>query len=92
MGRKTEQEWDGLTVETVMATTTLNEAKQAEDLLTEAGFDYMVELEPAARGGLLSFGRVNAAVFYLLEEDAPKARQHLAESGLGRRVIHPPTE
>ena len=64
----------------------LREAREVENLLTQAGFDYAVEVEAYARSFLFGTIRYGAA-FYVAGAQAAGCRQRLIDAGFGRGVV-----
>ena len=64
---------------------TLRDALRAEELLTERGVDYVVEVEPYGRT-LLGSPR-NGAAFYVADGQALYCGAQLIAAGLGRGVL-----
>jgi hypothetical protein len=72
--------------EQIFITGSLRVARQAEEWLTLAGVDYVVQVEPLGRSIL--FGRVRmGAAFYVTSMHAERCRQQLTAAGLGRGVV-----
>lgn len=59
----------------------LRESKRVEDLLDQAGLDYLVEPD-RYRGGVLFIRELIGAFFYVTETEAEKARELLRSAGL----------
>jgi hypothetical protein len=64
----------------------LREAQEVEDLLTEDGIDYAVEVEAYARSFLFGSIRYGAA-FYVDGFIAAACRQRLAAAGFHRGIV-----
>lgn len=64
----------------------LREAQRVEDLLTEAGIDYLVEAD-LYMGGFLFRRALHGAFFYVTGADDERARLLLAQHGY--RPYHP---
>jgi len=63
----------------------LREAKKAEDTLTEAGIDYLVEPDKY-RGGVLFVRELIGAFFYTTEETKETARSVLRAAGFNLKA------
>jgi hypothetical protein len=66
----------------------LDEARRVEELLTAAGVDYVVQIEPFV-GGLFSRTR-NGAAFYVGSRQADYCRSTISAAGLSRGVVEDP--
>jgi hypothetical protein len=66
----------------------LREALQVEELLTAAGVEYAVQIEPF--GTSILFSQRNGAAFYVNASQADYCRNTLVASGFGRGVIEDP--
>jgi hypothetical protein len=76
----TDQEWTR-----VFLTPSLGEARRVEALLTEAGVDYVVSVEPC---GTSLFGSPrNGAAFYVAVHHAGFCRTRLVEAGMDLGVL-----
>ena len=64
----------------------LREAREVENLLTEAGIDYAVEVEAYARSFLFGSIRYGAA-FYVASTEAANCRQRLLHAGFERGIV-----
>ena len=73
--------------ERVFVAARLAEAQQVEDVLTHAGVDYLVMVEPFVAGIFSTFRPRNGAVFYVLVTQADYCRSKLIDAGLARGVI-----
>ena len=65
----------------------LEEAQRVETVLTEAGVEYVVKVEPFVAGIFSTFRPRNGAVFYVTSAQADYCRSKLIDAGLGRGVI-----
>jgi hypothetical protein len=74
--------------ERIFVAAKLNEALLVEELLTEAGVDYAVQVEVFARS--LFFGVRHGAAFYVASPSASECRTFLVERGLERGVVEDP--
>ena len=75
--------------ERVFIARTLRQARRVETLLTGAGVDYTVQVEPYGRS--LLFGTIrHGAAFYVAAAQAAHCRKRLAEAGFGRGVVESP--
>jgi hypothetical protein len=73
-------------LERIFLAPTLRAARKAEAMLTEAGIDYVVQVEPFGRSFL--FGTIrHGAVFYVAAARAAHGRQRLINAGLRNGVI-----
>lgn len=72
--------------ETIALARTLHEAKTLEDVLTQSGVDYVVQVEEYARSFLFGTPR-HGAVFYVSTSQASYCRARLSEAGFGKAVI-----
>jgi len=72
--------------ESIALARTLREAKTVEDLLREAGVDYVVQVEAYARSSLFGTPR-HGAVFYVTASQASYCRARLSDAGLGKAVV-----
>jgi hypothetical protein len=66
----------------------LREALLVEEVLTAAGVNYAVQVEPF--GTSILFSQRNGAAFYLTSGQADYCRTRLIASGLGRGVVEDP--
>ena len=73
--------------ERIFVAARLGEAQQVEDVLTQAGVDYHVEVEPFVAGIFSTFRPRNGAVFYVIVSQADYCRSKLIDAGLARGVI-----
>lgn len=65
---------------------TLRQARGIEQVLTDAGVDYVVQVEAYGRSFL--FGTVrHGAVFYVSTAQAAEGRRRLSEARLGKTVL-----
>ena len=72
--------------ERIFISRTLRQARKVEALLTEAGIDYVVQVEPYGRS--LLFGTIrHGAAFYVAAAHAAQGRELLVGSGFGRGVV-----
>lgn len=72
--------------ERVFLARTLRQARQVEELLTHAGVDYAVHVEPYSRS--LLFGTVRyGAAFYVTAAQAAYCREQLATAGFAKGVV-----
>lgn len=72
--------------EAVALARTLRQAQSIEALLTEAGVDYVVQVEEYGRSFL--FGTVrHGAVFYVWAAQAAYCRRRLIDARLGKTII-----
>lgn len=67
---------------------TLRLAQRIEALLTEAGVDYVVQVEMYGRSFLFGTPR-HGAVFYVAASQAAFCRERLCRAGLAKTVIEP---
>lgn len=58
----------------------LKEARRLEDVLNEAGIDYLIETD-TYRGGFIFVSERVGAFFYCREQDTEKARAAMSEAG-----------
>jgi hypothetical protein len=72
--------------ERIFVARTLRQAKKVEALLTQAGVDYDVQVEPFGRSFLFRTIR-HGAVFYVSAAQAAHCRERLAEAGFGKGVV-----
>jgi hypothetical protein len=64
----------------------LRQARQVEELLTEAGVNYVVQVEPYGRS--LLFGTIrHGAAFYVAAMHAAYGRDRLIAAGFGKGVV-----
>ena len=73
--------------ERVFVAARLAEAQRVEEVLTHAGVDYLVKVEPFVAGIFSTFRPRNGAVFYVIVAQADYCRLKLIEAGLGRGVV-----
>ena len=73
--------------ERIFVAARLSEAQQVEDVLTLAGVEYLVKVEPFVAGIFSIFRPRNGAVFYVSVTQADYCRAKLTEAGLARGVI-----
>jgi hypothetical protein len=73
-------------LERIFIARTLRQAQKAEALLTEAGLDYVVQVEAYARSFLFGTIRYGAA-FYVAAGQTAHGRERLIGGGLGKGVI-----
>lgn len=73
--------------ERIFVAARLGEAQQVEDVLTQAGVDYHVKVEPFVAGISSTFRPRNGAVFYVIVSQADYCRSKLVDAGLARGVI-----
>jgi len=66
----------------------LRVARSAEEWLTTAGVDYVVQVEPVGRSLLFGTVRMGAA-FYVTSTEAAQCRQQLTAAGLNAGVVEP---
>jgi hypothetical protein len=72
--------------ERIFIARTLRQARQVEELLTQAGVDYVVQVEPYGRSFL--FGTIrHGAAFYLAAAQAAYCRERLIVAGFGKGVV-----
>jgi hypothetical protein len=72
--------------ERIFIARTLRQAKKVEALLTAAGVDYDVEVEPYGRS--LLFGTIrHGAAFYVAAIDAAPCRERLVAAGFWKGVV-----
>lgn len=72
--------------ERVFVALSLGKARQAEDLLGNAGVDYAVEVEPVGKSFLFRSERYGA-VFYVASGQATYCRTQLVAAGLAQGVV-----
>lgn len=72
--------------EAVALARTLRQARTIEQLLTDAGVDYAVEVEEYGRSFLFGTPR-HGAVFYVSSTQAAYCRTRLVDARLGKAVI-----
>jgi hypothetical protein len=73
-------------LERVFIARTLRQARKVEDLLTEAGIDYAVQVEPYGRS--LLFGTIrHGAAFYVAAAQGTHCRDLLIRAGFGKGVV-----
>jgi hypothetical protein len=72
--------------ESIALARTLRVARTVEDLLSQAGVDYVVQVEAYARSFLFGTPR-HGAVFYVTASQASYCRTRLSDAGLGNAVI-----
>ncbi|HUE89818.1 MAG TPA: hypothetical protein VMO26_27385 [Vicinamibacterales bacterium] len=72
--------------ESIALARTLRDAKTVEDLLTQAGVDYVVQVETYAHSFLFGTPR-HGAVFYVTASQASYCRARMSDAGLGKAVI-----
>jgi hypothetical protein len=72
--------------EQIFITGTLRVARRAEEALTSAGVDYVVQVEQFGRSFLFGTARMGAA-FYVSSTQAAHCRQRLTAEGLARGVV-----
>lgn len=79
-------------LERIFIARTLRQARKVEALLTQAGVEYAVQVEPYGRS--LLFGTIrHGAAFYVAGEHAPACRERLVAAGFGNGVVeHDPTD
>jgi hypothetical protein len=75
--------------EQVFIAGSLRLARRAEEWLTTAGIDYVVEVEPFGRSLLFGTERMGA-VFYVTATQAAYCREQLTAAGLGGGVLKLP--
>jgi hypothetical protein len=72
--------------ERIFIARTLRQAQRVEALLTEAGVDYAVQVEPYGRSFL--FGTIrHGAAFYVAAAQAAHCRERLIAAGYGKGVV-----
>jgi hypothetical protein len=72
--------------ERIFIARTLRQARKVEALLTEAGVDYVVQVEPYGRS--LIFGTIrHGAAFYVAAAQAALSRERLVAAGFGKGVV-----
>jgi hypothetical protein len=72
--------------ERVFVAKTLRQARQVEELLTQAGVDYVVQVEAYGRSFL--FGTLkHGAAFYVTTTQALYCRERLVAAGFGKGVV-----
>lgn len=72
--------------ERIFIARTLRQARKVEALLTDAGIDYAVQVEPYGRS--LLFGTIrHGAAFYVTAAHAAQCRERLVGAGFGKGVI-----
>jgi hypothetical protein len=72
--------------ERIFIARTLRQARKVEGLLTEAGVDYVVQVEPYGRS--LIFGTIrHGAAFYVAAAQAAHSRERLVAAGVGKGVV-----
>jgi hypothetical protein len=73
-------------LERIFIASTLRQARKTEELLTEAGVDYVVQVEPYSRSIL--FGTIrHGAAFYVAATYAAHCRDRLIGAGFGKGVV-----
>jgi hypothetical protein len=73
-------------LERIFIARTLRQARRVEELLTEAGVDYVVQVEPYSRSIL--FGTIrHGAGFYVAATHAAHCRKRLIGAGFGKGVV-----
>ena len=73
-------------LERIFIARTLRQARKVEALLTDAGVDYAVQVEPYGRS--LLFGTIrHGAAFYVAAAHAAHCRERLVAAGFGRGVV-----
>ena len=72
--------------EQIFVAGSLRLARRAEEWLTAAGVDYVVQVEPFGRSLLFGTERMGA-VFYVASAQAEHCRQQLTDAGLGGGVV-----
>jgi hypothetical protein len=73
-------------LERIFIARTLRQARKAEALLTEAGVDYVVQVEPYGRSFL--FGTIrHGAAFYVAAAQAGHGRERLIGAGFAKGVV-----
>jgi hypothetical protein len=73
-------------LEPIFIARTIRHARKAEALLTAAGVDYVVQVEPYGRSLLFGTTRYGAA-FYVAAAQAAHCRGRLIGAGFGRYVV-----
>lgn len=72
--------------ERIFIARTVRQARTVEGLLTEAGVDYVVQVEPYSRSIL--FGTIrHGAAFYVAAAQAAHCRERLMRAGFGKGVV-----
>jgi hypothetical protein len=72
--------------ERIFIARTVRQARRVEELLTEAGVDYVVQVEPYSRSIL--FGTIrHGAAFYVSASHAAQSRERLIGTGFGKGVV-----
>lgn len=83
MARVDPEEILGKEVTRVYIAANIGEADRVEEVLTDRGFDYIVEIEPYVKRILGIFpSKIAGAGFYVLSDQAPPARTALCAAGL----------
>ena len=73
-------------LERIFIARTLRQARKVEALLTDAGVDYAVQVEPYGRS--LLFGTIrHGAAFYVAAAGATDCRERLIRAGFGTGVV-----
>jgi hypothetical protein len=73
-------------LERIFIARTLRQAKKVEALLTDAGVDYAVQVEPYGRS--LLFGTIrHGAAFYVAAAQATECRDRLIRAGFGKGIV-----
>ena len=86
MARVERDRFEGCRTAPVFLAVTLAEAIRVEQVLSEAGVDYVVEIEECVPGLFRSCAA--GAVFYVLPEQVEYCRQRLLEARLAGGVVN----
>ena len=78
--RRDAEFFDDRLLDLVYIAKRLNDALALENLLTEAGWDYYVEVDEY-RGGMIFSTMRKGAFFYVLDDKAAEARAFLSQNG-----------
>lgn len=87
MSRVVDERLDDCDLELVFIAATRAEAKAAEDYLTNAGIDYLLDFEPFLRAGLLGPMSLTGVGFSVITGQASFCRELLRRQGLYSGVI-----
>jgi len=87
VGRVDRQDLDHQELERIFVAARLAEAQHVEEVLTLAGIEYVVDVEPFVAGIFSTFHPRYGAVFTVRASQSMFCRERLIEAGLGRGVI-----
>lgn len=80
---------DDVELELVFIAGKTSEARGAEEVLTGAGIDYCLDVEPFQRAGWFGPVSLNGVGFFVLPDNATACRDLLRGKGFVRGVVDP---